>query len=145
MGAAGVRRYGCGLLAAILLMGANELTDESFIQGFYVRYINFLEQQPRLRFDDILGKIKDSVAPGFYRELADAKGGFDADPFLDAQDWDVAWTRHIRVQPRTQHDGYLVCLGAKGEFRHALKVMVARTAGRQGIASVQAVSVKLCE
>jgi Protein of unknown function (DUF3828) len=137
------------MLAALAILmvsaslGSNKLSEESFIRDFYVRYIGLLDQRPRLSFAEVLKRIRDSLAPGFYQEIV-TEDFVDADPILDAQDWDSAWKRNIRVMSKAgQTDGKasLVCFGVNEEPRHAILVTLVES---QRIRSAHSVPVARC-
>jgi hypothetical protein len=90
--------------------------------------------------------MRDSLAPAFFRHIVAGFDDFDADPFLDAQDYDAGWQQHLKVTREADRPDavYLVCFGIQGEMRHSVRVLLVDLNGRRAVGAVQHVEKTLC-
>lgn len=103
------------------------MNGETCLRDFYANYLDLLGKgAASLPLEEFLALFRSRLTPEFIAEAYMSGASLDADPLLDAQDYDESWQKHIRVarqEARGSHEAYLVCLGAEDGMRHAMQVV----------------------
>ena len=90
------------LLFASVTSAQTSATPESQVRKFYVWYLHELnaEKDP-IANNKILKQYLTARYAGVIARALKREGGIDADPFIDAQDFDPLWEKNIAVSKAT--------------------------------------------